>query len=87
MAPEDSRIPIAFKTDREAISAAFETSGVLKTEDLRLVWIKNTLELEYLFGSQALLEEVRANRRLDVLGEPSVLPFGQNGDLVSIWES
>jgi hypothetical protein len=87
MAPEDSRIPIAFGTDREAISAAFETSGVLNVEDLRLVWIKNTLELEYLFASQALLEEVRANPRLEVLGELSVLSFDQSGNLVSIWES
>ena len=87
MAPEDSRIPIAFGTDREAISAAFETSGVLNVEDLRLLWIKNTLELEYLFASQALLEEVRANPRLEVLGELSVLSFDQSGNLVSIWES
>jgi hypothetical protein len=85
MAPEDSRIPISFETDREAISAAFKTSGVLNVEDLRLVWIKNTLELEYLFASQALLEEVRANPRLEVVGELSVLPFSQNGNLVPIW--
>jgi hypothetical protein len=87
MAPEDSRIPIAFETDREAISAAIETSGAANVEDLRLVWIKNTLELEYLFASQALLEEVRANPRLEVVGEPPVLPFDQSGNLVSIWES
>ena len=86
MAPEDSRIPIAFETDREAISAAFETSGVLKAEDLRLVWIKNTLELEYLFGSQALLDEVRANPRLDVVGEPSDLAFDGTGNLVASWK-
>jgi len=87
MTPEDARIPIAFNTDREAISAAIETSGVLKTEDLRLVWIKNTLELEYLFGSQALLDEVRANPRLDVVGELSNFSFDQSQNLVSIWES
>jgi hypothetical protein len=82
MAPEDSRIPIAFETDREAISAAFETSGVLNVEDLRLLWIKNTLELEYLFASQALLEEVRANPRLEVVGGPSDLVFDGTGNLV-----
>ena len=87
MAPEDSRIPIAFETDREAISTAFETSGVLNVADLRLVWIKNTLELEYLVGSQVLLDEVRANPRLEVLGEPADLSFDQGGNLVSIWES
>jgi hypothetical protein len=87
MSPEDSRIPIALETDREAISAALETSGVINVEDLRLVWIKNTLEVQYLFASQALLEEVRANPRLEVLGEPSDLAFDQIGNLVSIWES
>ena len=77
MAPEDSRIPIAFETDREAISAGIETSGVLSIETLRLVWIKNTLELEYLFASQAFLEKVRANPRLDVVSELSDLSFDQ----------
>jgi hypothetical protein len=86
MAPEDSRIPIAFERDREAISAAFETSGVLNVEDLRLVWIKNTLELEYLFASQALLEEIKANPRLEVLGEPSDLAFDGTGNLVPSWK-
>jgi hypothetical protein len=87
MTPEDSRIPIAFETDREAILAAFETSGVLNVEDLRLVWIKNTLELEYLFASEALLAEIKTNPRLEVVGELSDLPFDQKGNLVSIWKS
>ena len=87
MCPESSRIPIAFETDREAVSAAFDTSGVLKPEDLRLVWIKNTLELEYLFASEALLAEIKTNPRLEVVGELSDLPFEHSGNLASIWKS
>ena len=56
-------------------------------EDLRLVWIKNTLELECLFASQAFLEEVKANPRLEVLVKLLNLPFGLNENLGPRWKS
>jgi hypothetical protein len=85
MGPENGRIPIFFEKDRDVLSTAHDNSGVLNPQDLRIVWAKNTLELEYLYASQALLREARSNPRLEILSDPFEFPFDQNGNLISNW--
>jgi hypothetical protein len=86
MSPENGRVPIFYETDREALSIAHLNSGVFDPQDLRILWIKNTLELEYLYASQAFLEEVKSNRRLKILSEPFDFPFNSDGNLISKWK-
>jgi hypothetical protein len=85
MAPENARVPIFYETDREALSVAHLNSGVFDPQDLRILWIKNTLELEYLYASQAFLEEVKSNPRLKILSEPFDFSFSPDGNLISKW--
>ena len=85
MTPEDGRVPIFFEKDRDALFAAHRNSGVFDPEALRILWIKNTLELEYLYASQPLLKEARSNSKLDVLSRPFDFPFDGNGNLISKW--
>ena len=85
MGPENGRIPIFFERDRDALAAAHDNSGVLRYQDLRILWAKNTLELENFYASQALLKEARPNTRLEILSDPFEFPFDQNGNLISNW--
>jgi hypothetical protein len=85
MSPENGRVPIFFETDREALSIAHYNSGVFDPQDLRILWIKNTLELEYLFASQAFLNEARSNKQLEILSEPFDFPFDEDGNLIPKW--
>jgi hypothetical protein len=85
MAPEDARIPIAFETDREALDASYHTAGVLDPSGFRVLWIKNTLETEYLFASEAFLEEARIDPNLEVLSGPMDFPFDKRGNLIAQW--
>lgn len=85
MTPENGRIPIFFETDREALSTAHFNSGVFDPRDLRIVWIKNTLELERLYASEPFLREARSNPKLEILGKPSDFPFDECGNLISKW--
>jgi hypothetical protein len=85
MVPENGRVPIFYETDREVLSVAHFNSGVFDPQDLRILWIKNTLELEYLYTSQAFLEEVKSNPRLEILSDPFDFPFGPDGNLISKW--
>ena len=85
MAPENGRIPIFFERDRDALTATHDNSGVLHPQDLRILWVKNTLELEYLYASQALLKEARSNTQLEILSDPFKFPFDPNGNLISNW--
>lgn len=83
MVPENARIPVFFERDREALRTAHYNSGVFDSRDLRILWIKNTLELEYLFASEALLDEARSNPRIEILTEPIDFPFDEEGNLIS----
>ena len=85
MGPECGRIPISFEKDREALQAAFDNSGVLDPKDLRLVWIKNTLEVEYLWASEAMLKEAKGNSNLEVVSGLQEVPFDQGGNMVMEW--
>jgi hypothetical protein len=85
MGPECGRIPISFEQDREALQAAYDNSGVIEPKDLRLVWIKNTLELEYLWASESMLQEAKANSGIEVVSDLQEIPYDKNGNMVMQW--
>jgi hypothetical protein len=85
MGPEGARIPIAFDKDRDALQAAFDNSGVLDSKDLRLVWVKNTLELEFLWAAESMLQEVKANPSLEIVSGLQDVPFDSAGNMVMEW--
>ena len=85
MSPENGRVPIFFETDCETLSIAHLNSGVFDPQDLRVLWIKNTLELEYLYASVAFLDEARSNPRMEILSEPFDFLFNSEGNLISKW--
>jgi uncharacterized protein (DUF362 family) len=84
--PEKAKIPIAFKTDKEAIEACFNTCGVYFYENARVVWIKNTLKLEFFIVSEALIKEVNSNPKLEVVNGPFAMNFNREKNLAKCWE-
>jgi hypothetical protein len=78
---EAARIPVTFDTDREALETAILTSGANNSEACRMVWIKNTLKLDQLIASEALLEEIKNKANLKVLENLGELSFTENGNL------
>jgi hypothetical protein len=81
LSPESARIPITFDTDREAVDAALGTIGLVKSDEARIVRIQNTLLLEELDVSEALLPEVKQRDTLEILWGPKGLAFDDNGGL------
>ena len=81
LSPESARIPITFDTDREAVEAALGTIGLVKPEEARIVRIQNTLLLEELDVSEALLSEVKQRDTLEILWGPKPLMFDSTGGL------
>ncbi|HSB71199.1 MAG TPA: DUF2088 domain-containing protein [Candidatus Methylomirabilis sp.] len=71
------RLPVILETDREAIEVAV---GEAAPDEIRLVRIKNTLHLEELEISEALLPEA-TQAGLTVVGEAGPLPFDETGRL------
>lgn len=76
-----THIPTILKNDRLAIQAAIKTCNILDFSKVRMVRIKNTLELGEIEVSEALLDEVRDNPQLEQITDLYELPFNEEGNL------
>lgn len=82
LSPMRSKLPIIFETDREAIQGALKTVGLTDPPDAKVARIRNTLALEYLHASEALLPEIEGRPDLEILDGPFEFQFSAAGDLV-----
>ena len=82
LSPMRSKMPIIFETDKEAIEGALKTIGLTDPPDAKIARIKNTLELEHLSVSAALIPEIQSRTDLEILSGPHPLVFSGTGDLV-----
>jgi hypothetical protein len=73
------KIPIVLESDRQAIEVALHTVG--QAADARVAIVRSTLDLTELWVSPALLDEVAANPRLELIGPAHELDFGADGRL------
>ena len=72
---EGARIPIPMKTGQDAVRLAVKTLIGIKPENARIVRIRNTLKLGEIQVSEPLLEEVREEKQMEILSEPSKIIF------------
>lgn len=76
------KIPMTMDNDHDAIAAAILSCVFAEDrENIKLIRIKNTMELGEIWVSEALLEEVKKNPLLEVLSEPQPFAFDENGNL------
>jgi hypothetical protein len=81
--PEDGKIPLTFSTDREAVAAALMTLRPHTLQDLSIVYIQNTLELNSLMVSQGCLPNLEGRPNLHIGSESLELAFDSSGNLIS----
>jgi hypothetical protein len=79
--PAAIRTPIHFPTDRECLERIAPTVGKSELSDVTIGWIRNSLEISTLVLSENLMEQVKANPILELLGAPQPLPFDAEGNL------
>jgi hypothetical protein len=75
-------IPLHFAREREAIEMAFTSLGRVAAKDLRLMIIPNTLHLDKLYVSEALVAELKTRPGVEVAGEAVALEFDAGGNLM-----
>ena len=76
------KIPMTMENDRDAIAAAITTCFFAEDrENIKLIRIKNTMELGEIWVSTALLDEVKKNPQLEVLSDPEPFAFNPAGNL------
>jgi hypothetical protein len=82
-APEDGKVPLCFRNDREALAAALGTVRPFTPGDLRLVHIRNTLALSAIEVSPGCLGRLTASWPVEVSPQAVPLVFDDEGALQS----
>lgn len=76
-----AKVPMTMPTDQRAIQAAIKTCNVPVPGRLRVVRIPNTLHLEHIAISEAMLDEARRTPGIEVIGEPQPWALDADGNL------
>ncbi|MDB5353029.1 MAG: hypothetical protein JWN86_4276 [Planctomycetota bacterium] len=76
---ERGRIPLTLPTDREVVAAALDTCWRVDASQARMVVIPNTLELNSLWVSPPLEDEIRAHPHLSRETDYLPVPFDADG--------
>ncbi|MEI8018855.1 MAG: lactate racemase domain-containing protein [Schlesneria sp.] len=82
--PTAAMIPIAYETDREAISQALHTCGLVEPPNAKVIQIKDTLHLADVLVSEKYLDELSGRNDLERLSEPEEMAFDANGNLRAV---
>jgi hypothetical protein len=86
MTPEKARLPIALANDREAIDVALTTVGPVQPWETRVIRIKNTLEMEELHVSEAVMDEIKGRDDIACLGGLQEMAFDADGNLPPLFQ-
>lgn len=78
------KVPMVASTKEDALRIAVKVCNGIEPLRHKIVWIKNTLELEEILISEPLLEEALANSQVEVLTEAESMSFA-NGRPVISW--
>jgi len=84
LAPEKVRLPMDFPTDREMLSTALKTIGLVPPEKARIIHIYSTLHLEYVELSEVYLDEIKKRDDLEILGGSEEIKFDKQDNFVFI---
>lgn len=75
------RIPLIMETDRLAIQGAVKTCNAPDISHIRMVRIPNSLHLEEIYISEAMLAEAELCKDITILNHPAELVFDEAGNL------
>lgn len=79
------KIPLIMDDDYDALRSGIKTAPNVDYDNMRIVHIKNTLSLDAIEISEALLPEAQNNPNLAQLGEGYYWQFDESRNLISSW--
>lgn len=84
--PAAIRTPLHFPTDRECIERMWPTVGKFDSKEVTIGWIRNTMELSPILLSENLIDEIRNNPILEIVGPAREIEFDDSGNLLGMLE-
>jgi hypothetical protein len=79
--PEGAKIPMTFECDKDAIETAVSTCGIENPDDMKIVWIKNTLDLEKVIVSEGYLDDLNGRDNFEQIYSAREITFDSSGNL------
>ncbi len=83
--PEHAKIPLTLPNDREAVEVAAGSVGLIPAESLKVMHIKNTLQLGEVEVSDAYAKEIQSRNDLEVIGAIHPIRFDRKGSLIPVF--
>jgi hypothetical protein len=83
--PLVARVPIHLPSDREALDLALGHLGLPDPAGQRVVWIKNTLNLNRIAISEPLVGEARTLEGWELMREPFLPQFDAEGNIAPVY--
>lgn len=78
--PVSVKLPVIMPSDKTAMQFALRTATDCDWEKgARIVWLKNTLSLSEFYISEALVEDVRCIKNVEIVSEPMEVIFDEDG--------
>ena len=77
------KIPLIAENEKECIQTSMAICLNMDVNNPRIIMLKNSLEIEDMLISEALIPEAKKSDRLTIVGEPFVLEFDGGGNLVT----
>lgn len=81
--PAGGAIPMYFDSDREMMHEAMRSSGYADPRVARIVWIRNTADLEECLVSESFRQEIGLRDDLETLEERVRVEFDQEGQIIA----
>lgn len=82
--PTAAMIPIAFETDREAVTNALHTCGLVEPPQSRVIQIPDTLRLAEVLVSEVYLPRISERPDLAIVAGPQEMDFNAAGNLSDV---
>ncbi len=73
--------PVIRPTDRDVVNTGLRTCGFKTKETIKLVRIRDTLHIDEIYATDALLDEVSNNADVEICERNIPLVFSENGEL------
>lgn len=75
------RVPMVFESDRDAIGACLKYNGGNDKMKPRIIRIQDTMHMNEIWVSEALLDEVRHHPNMEILSDPMPMEFNDRNNL------
>ncbi|WP_254278611.1 DUF362 domain-containing protein [Haloarcula marina] len=77
------RLPPVVETDRAGLVASLSTGGVVPVAEARVIRVTDTMRLDRMYASSALVDEARERSDLRVVADPMPVEFDEDGQFAA----